>query len=65
MLSLARPAAVAPRLPRHVRLAPGGAGQWGNITIAPRCVILDRSQIRADAFGGPGGNVRIAAEVFL
>jgi filamentous hemagglutinin family protein len=42
-----------------------GEGRGGNITIDPQFVILDRSQIRADAFGGPGGNVRIAAEVFL
>jgi hypothetical protein len=42
-----------------------GVGKGGNITIDPPFVILDRSQIRADAFGGPGGNVRIAAEVFL
>jgi large exoprotein involved in heme utilization and adhesion len=42
-----------------------GVGQGGNITIDPPAVVLQRSQIRADAFGGPGGNVRIVAEVFL
>ena len=42
-----------------------GQGKGGNIIIDPQFVILDRSQIRADAFGGPGGNIRIAAEVYL
>lgn len=42
-----------------------GVGKGGNITIDPQSVVLQRSQIRADAFGGPGGNVRIIAEVFL
>jgi filamentous hemagglutinin family protein len=42
-----------------------GNGKGGNITIDPQFVILDRSQIRADAFGGRGGNVRITADVFL
>jgi large exoprotein involved in heme utilization and adhesion len=43
----------------------GGEGQGGNILIDPQFVILQRSQVRADAFGGPGGNVRIVAGVFL
>jgi hypothetical protein len=42
-----------------------GVGQGGNITIDPQFVVLQRSQVRADAFGGPGGNVRLVAEVFL
>jgi hypothetical protein len=42
-----------------------GIGQGGNILIDPQFVILQRSQVRADAFGGPGGNVRIVAGVFL
>jgi filamentous hemagglutinin family protein len=42
-----------------------GSGKGGNITIDPQFVVLDRSQIRADAFGGPGGNVRITADIFL
>jgi hypothetical protein len=42
-----------------------GVGKGGNITIDPRFVILDGSQIRADAFGGPGGNIRLVADVFL
>jgi hypothetical protein len=43
----------------------GGAGKGGNITIDPQATVLQRSQIRADAFGGPGGNVRLVTEVFL
>jgi len=43
----------------------GGQGKGGDITIDPRFVILDHSQVRADAFGGPGGNIDIAANVFL
>jgi len=43
----------------------GGAGKGGNITINSQFVLSQRSQIRADAFGGPGGNVRLVAEVFL
>jgi filamentous hemagglutinin family protein len=42
-----------------------GNGRGGNISIDPQFVILDRSQIRADALGGPGGNVTIVADVFL
>ena len=41
-----------------------GEAQGGNIPIDPQAVVLQRSQIRADAFRGPGGNVRIVAEVF-
>ncbi len=37
----------------------------GNITIDPQFVVLNHSQIRADAFGGPGGNVNITANVYL
>jgi len=42
-----------------------GQGKGGNITVDPEFVVLNRSQIRADAFGGPGGNVHIGADVFL
>jgi filamentous hemagglutinin family protein len=42
-----------------------GVGRGGNITIDPQAVVLNRSEIRADAFGGPGGNVSIVADVFL
>jgi hypothetical protein len=40
----------------------GEEGRGGNITIDPRFVVLDHSQIRADAFGGPGGNINILAD---
>jgi filamentous hemagglutinin family protein len=42
-----------------------GRGKGGNITIDPEFVVLNRSHIHADAFGGPGGNVKITAGVFL
>jgi hypothetical protein len=43
----------------------GGQGKEGNIMLSSPLVVLDRSQIRTQAFGGPGGNIRIGAEVFL
>lgn len=43
----------------------GGEGKGGNIVIDPEFVVLDHSQIRADAFGGPGGKVQIVADVYL
>jgi filamentous hemagglutinin family protein len=42
-----------------------GQGHGGNITIDPQFVVLNHSQIRADAFGGPGGRVDITAKVYL
>jgi large exoprotein involved in heme utilization and adhesion len=47
-----------------------GEGSGGNITIGSaghpvEFVVLNDSQIRADAFGGPGGNVSISAGTFL
>ena len=42
-----------------------GQGRGGNIFIDPAFIILERSQIRADAFGGPGGNIRIIAQGFV
>jgi large exoprotein involved in heme utilization and adhesion len=42
-----------------------GVGQEGNILLNAPFVVLDRSQIRTQAFGGPGGNIRIGAEAFL
>ena len=42
-----------------------GIGGGGNITIDPPSVILDHSQVQANAFGGPGGNVNIVARIFL
>jgi large exoprotein involved in heme utilization and adhesion len=40
-------------------------GKGGNITIEPTSTVLNRSTITANAFGGPGGNVRITSDVFL
>ncbi|MFQ5656931.1 MAG: filamentous hemagglutinin N-terminal domain-containing protein [Candidatus Methylomirabilales bacterium] len=37
----------------------------GNIEIDPQFVILQNSQIRANAFAGTGGNIKIVAGVFL
>jgi filamentous hemagglutinin family protein len=42
-----------------------GAGGGGNINIDPQALILNNSQILANAFGGPGGNINIIADVFL
>ena len=45
-----------------------GEGAGGNITIDTidsAFVILANSQITANAFGGPGGNIDIVTEVFL
>lgn len=38
-----------------------GVGAGGNIDIDPDFVILQNSRITANAFGGPGGNIRIVA----
>jgi large exoprotein involved in heme utilization and adhesion len=43
----------------------GGAGDAGNITIDPRYVILNNSQVIARAVEGNGGNINIGADVFL
>jgi filamentous hemagglutinin family protein len=45
----------------------GGGPQTtgGNITIDPQFVILNSSQIIANAYEGTGGNIRIIADVFL
>jgi filamentous hemagglutinin family protein len=42
-----------------------GFGGGGNINIDPQFLILNNSQILANAFGGPGGNINITADVFL
>ena len=47
-----------------------GVGQGGNITIGSDLhplsfLVLSDGQIRADAFGGPGGNIRVFADTFL
>ncbi len=38
-----------------------GVGGGGNISIDPQFVVLQNSQIIANAFGGPGGNINIIA----
>src|SRR5262249_8625353 len=43
----------------------GGTGDAGNITIDPRYVILNDSQVIARAVEGNGGNIHIGADVFL
>lgn len=44
----------------------GGAGNGGNIAIAPIFIILDdAARIVANAYGGNGGNIRISAEHYL
>ncbi len=40
----------------------GGEKRGGNIDVRSDVGVLERSQIRADAFGGPGGNVVIQTE---
>jgi large exoprotein involved in heme utilization and adhesion len=47
-----------------------GTGSGGNITVGSGTqpfdlILLNDSQIRADAFGGPGGNINIFANIFL
>ncbi len=44
---------------RNVTSVGAGEGQGGNIRIDARLGLLERSEIRADAFGGPGGNITI------
>jgi len=43
----------------------GGSGGGGNITIDPQYVILQNSQILAQAFQGPGGNIFITTNLLL
>ncbi|MEK7764202.1 MAG: filamentous hemagglutinin N-terminal domain-containing protein [Nitrospirota bacterium] len=43
----------------------GGAGSGGNITIDPNVVILQNSQVIAQAFQGAGGNISIVTPLFL
>jgi large exoprotein involved in heme utilization and adhesion len=42
-----------------------GVGSGGNINIDPQLLVLNNSQILANAFGGPGGNINIISDVFL
>ncbi|MGK5094231.1 filamentous hemagglutinin N-terminal domain-containing protein [Deltaproteobacteria bacterium TL4] len=43
----------------------GGTGDAGNIEIDPELVLLDKSLIVANAFGGKGGNIHIKADHFI
>jgi len=43
----------------------GGAGSGGNITIDPNTVILQNSQILAQAVQGSGGNINITTNLLL
>jgi large exoprotein involved in heme utilization and adhesion len=50
----------------QLRTAVGsGEGRGGNISIDPEVVLLQRSAVVADAFGGPGGNITIEAQGFV
>jgi len=42
-----------------------GVGTGGNIIVNSDHIVLDDSQILANAFGGPGGNINLTADVFL
>ena len=42
-----------------------GFGDGGNINIDPEFVVLNNSQILANAFGGDGGNITIVADHFV
>ena len=42
-----------------------GQGNGGNIDIDPIFVIVNGSEIRANAFGGNGGNIRIVADHYI
>ena len=43
----------------------GGEGQGGNIDIDPIFIILENSQIQANAHGGSGGNISLVADYLL
>ena len=43
----------------------GGAGNGGNITIDPNVVVLQGSQVKAEAFRGVGGDITITTPLFL
>ncbi len=43
----------------------GGDGEGGDITVMTDVGLLERSHIRANAFGGPGGNITIQANGFI
>ena len=43
----------------------GGTGNGGNIEIAPKMMLLNKSNIAANAYEGNGGNIYIIAEQFI
>ncbi len=43
----------------------GGAAQGGNIVINPVFIVLESSQLQANAYGGPGGNIRLQSDYLL
>jgi len=43
----------------------GGMGSGGNIAMSGRFIILDSSDIIADAYMGSGGNINISSDAFL
>ena len=43
----------------------GGAGDGGDITIDPNVVVLQGSQVKAEAFQGVGGDITITTPLFL
>jgi hypothetical protein len=43
----------------------GGDERAGNITIDPEFIVLQKSQVKANAADGPGGNITMRAQVFL
>jgi filamentous hemagglutinin family protein len=44
---------------------PGSLGNGGDILIDPRFVVLNRSDIRANAMSGEGGHISIRSDVFM
>lgn len=42
-----------------------GVGAGGNIDLDPPAIALHNSQVIANAFGGPGGNIKIVASQFI
>lgn len=61
---------IAPRLihlvnSRITTSVESGVGSGGNIFIDPQFMVLQNSQIVANAFGGPGGNINIIAGQFI
>lgn len=42
-----------------------GIGRGGNISMNPRLLLLKQSEVRADAAGGDGGNIRIVTDSLI